>query len=309
MSRLNANLLLLFTAAIWGLAFVFQKTAMDVLGPWTFIASRAILATLTLLPFAYYEARRAGFRATTSDAAPFCPPGLLGAGLWAGSAFFLGATLQQLGLKTATATNGGFLTALYVIITPILAWIWLRRTPGKALIPAVALSFIGTWALGGGSLDALSSGDRLIAACALFWAVHVILSEKGAGFGRPAMFTMIQFAVVATLATIGTLLLEAPTLQALRAAALEIAYVGILSSAMTFTLLTVALRYTAASEAAVIISTESLFAAVAGALLLGERLTPLAWFGAGLIVVATLVVQLAPRPTSHTDLRPKENAT
>ncbi len=251
MNRITANLLLLCAAAIWGLAFVFQKTAMEVLGPWTFIASRAALATLALLPVAIYEAHRAGYRRGEADTVSFAPPGLLRAGIFAGVAFFAGATLQQIGLKTATATNGGFLTALYVIITPVLAWVLLRRVPGIALLPAILLSFAGTWALGGGSIGTLSTGDRFIAACAIFWALHVILSEKGSAFRRPVMFTAFQFAVVATLASIGAFTLETPTLAAMKAASGEILYVGLLSSALTFTLLTVALRYTASSEAAV----------------------------------------------------------
>lgn len=294
MNRLTADLLLLFAAAIWGIAFVFQKTAMEVLGPWTFIAARASLAAATLAPVAYIEWRRAVPEGASSSH-PFLPSGLLNAGFIAGIAFFLGATLQQIGLKTATATNGGFLTALYVVFTPLLAWIIFRRRPGIYLVPAVLLSFAGTWLLGGGSLSALSFGDMMIAACAIFWALHVILSERGAAFARPALFTCLQFVTVAAFAISGALILETPTLSALMKASGEIAYVGILSSAVTFTFLTLALRYTRASEAAVIVSTESLFAAMAGALLLGERLAPIAWVGAGLIVVATLVVQLAPR--------------
>ena len=295
MNRLTADLLLLLAAAIWGLAFVFQKTAMEVLGPWTFIAARASLATLALAPVAWYEWRRT-VPEGASASHPFIPTGLVHAGFIAGIAFFLGATLQQIGLKTATATNGGFLTALYVVFTPLLAWVIFRRRPGIYLLPAVVLSFAGTWLLGGGALSALSEGDLFIAACAIFWALHVILSERGAAFARPALFTCLQFATVAALSLVGALILESPTLEALWQARGEIAYVGILSSAVTFTLLTMALRHTRSSEASVIVSTESLFAALAGALLLGERLSPIAWAGASLIIVATLVVQLAPRP-------------
>jgi drug/metabolite transporter (DMT)-like permease len=297
MNRLTADLLLLLAAAIWGLAFVFQKTAMEVLGPWTFIAARASLAALTLAPVAWYEWRRST-PGGTSASVPFLPTGLVSAGLVAGIAFFLGATLQQLGLKTATATNGGFLTALYVVFVPILAWIFFRRRPGIYLVPAVLLSFAGTWLLGGGSIAALSDGDLLIAACAIFWALHVILSERGSAYARPALFTCLQFVTVAIFAIAGAFAFETPTVDALWKASGEILYVGILSSAVTFTLLTMALRYTRASEASVIVSTESLFAALAGALLLGERLSPIAWIGAGLILVATLVIQLAPRPES-----------
>ena len=301
MNRLTADLLLLLAAAIWGLAFVFQKTAMEVVGPLTFIAARASVAALALAPVAFFEWWRAGRSQREGNpsgpvvAPALLPAGLVRAGAIAGVAFFLGAYLQQEGLKTATATNAGFLTALYVVFTPLLAWLVFRRRPGIVLIPAVILSFTGTWLLGGAGFGSLSHGDTLIAICAVFWAMHVILSERGAGFGRPATFTALQFVMVAVLAMAGAFAFETPTLAGLMAASGEILYVGLLSSALTFTLLTAALRYTRSSEAAVIVATESLFAALAGAVLLGERLGMIAWGGAAMIVLATIIVQLVPR--------------
>lgn len=298
MTRLRADLLLLFAAAIWGLAFVFQKTAMSSLGPLTFIAARGGIAAAVLLPLAYILHRRQALRPDMSMAVGW-PRGLLRAGVAAGLAFFTGAALQQTGLVTATATNGGFLTALYVVLTPPLAY-WIRGTRPSAVIgPAIVMSAVGTWMLGGGAITALSGGDWLIAASAVAWALHVILSERGAGFNRPILFTGLQFAVVAVLAACGAFMFETVSLAALYAASGEILYVGVLSSALTFTLLTMALRHAPASEAAVIISTESLFAALAGALLLGERLPLLAWVGAALIMTAVLLVQLGPRSSKR----------
>jgi drug/metabolite transporter (DMT)-like permease len=293
MTRLRADLLLVFAAAVWGLAFVFQKTAMTTIGPLLFIAARGSVAAAVLLPLAIFEYRRAASRsAGTVDAVP--------AGLWrtaavAGLAFVTAAVLQQYGLQTATATNGGFLTALYVVLTPPLAFLLRGTLPSSVIVPAIVMSALGTWMLGGGAFAALSGGDWLIAACAIGWALHVILSESGSAFDRPILFTGLQFAVVAGVAAVGALLFEPISFAALRATAGEILYVGLLSSALTFTILTIALRYAPASEAAVIVSTESLFAALAGALLLGESLTPLAWLGAALIMCAVLLVQLGPR--------------
>ena len=140
MNRFVADLLLLLTAAIWGLAFVFQKTAMDVIGPYTFIASRSCVAALALLPFAWVEGRRAG--------AAFLPNRMLPVMMLGGVLFFIAAALQQIGLKTATVTNAGFLTALYVIFTPFVAWFWRRLAPASVVWPAALLSIVGTWLLG-----------------------------------------------------------------------------------------------------------------------------------------------------------------
>ena len=291
MTRLRADLLLLAAAAVWGLAFVFQKTAMDALGPATFIAARGLVAAVALAPLAVLEWRRKGAKARGA----FLPGGLLRAAVIAGLVFTVAAALQQYGLKTSTATNGGFLTALYVVLTPPLAWLLRGTRPGGALPLAVLASAVGTWMLGGGSFVALSRGDWLVAACAGFWALHVILSETGAAFGRPVLFTGLQFVTVGVTAALMAVATETPSFAGLRAAAVEIAYVGLLSSALTFTILTVALKYTPSSEAAVIVSMESLFAALAGAALLGERLTPMAWAGAALIMAAVVLVQVAPR--------------
>ncbi len=285
MRRLHADLLLVFAAVIWGVAFVFQKTAMDHVGPLTFIAARGAVAVLALAPLALYEQRR------TEAAAD---PRVWRIALAGGVVFFAGAWLQQEGIKTASVTNTGFLTALYVVITPFVAWMAMGRVPSWLVWPAVVLSALGTWLLGGGSIGAFSGGDGLVALSAFFWAGHVVMTGTAARYRRPIGFTVVQFAVVAVLAAIGAMALETVTLDGLRGAAWDIAFVGLLSSALTFTLLTVALQHTPPSEAAVIVSTETLFAAMAAYLVLGERLPGIGWIGAGLILLATLLIQLGP---------------
>ena len=106
-----------------------------------------------------------------------------------GATFFVGGWLQQSGLITATITNAGFLTALYVVITPLIAWAWSGRRPNPLVWPAVALSAVGTWLLGGGTLSAFSTGDLLIALSAVFWAVHVVITGRAGQFrtGRSAL--------------------------------------------------------------------------------------------------------------------------
>jgi drug/metabolite transporter (DMT)-like permease len=286
MSRVNADLALLLAAAVWGVAFLFQKSAMDHVGPLAFIAARGAVAAVTLAPFAWREHARA----------PTAPAGAAfwAIAAWGGAAFFVAAWLQQAGIRTASVTNTGFLTALYVVLTPFVAWAWSGKVPSPMVWPAVALSALGTWLLGGGALDAFSFGEGLVALSALFWAIHVVITGRAAPFGRPIAFTAVQFAVVAALAAFGSALTETTTLGGLAGAAPDILYVGLLSTALTFTLLTVALQYTPPSEAAVIASTETVFAALAAYLVLGERLSALGWLGAGLILGAILLLQIGP---------------
>ena len=287
MTRLQANAMLLAIAAIWGLAFVFQKTAMDHIGPYTFLAMRALIAAVILAPIAYF------FENAALAARPAASFWLIaGAG---GLSFFAGGILQQIGLVTATVTNTGFLTGLYVVITPLLMWLVLARPPAFVIWLAVILAFVGTWMLGGGgAVGGLSRGDWFVVASSFFWACHMLVIEQSGGHARPIGFTAVQFAVVAVLAGAGAVVFEQVSIAALLVAGPEIAYVGVLSSALTFTLLAVAMRYTPATEATIIVSTETVFAALAGVILLGESLLWIGWLGAAMMFAATVIVQVAP---------------
>ncbi len=284
MTRLQADLLLLLVAAIWGLGFVFQKTAMDAIGPMTFIAARSFVGALALVPLAVRESR--------AHSQPLTPE------FWrivalASVALFVAEAMQQFGLVTATVTNAGFLTALYVVCVPFITWIAIRKAPAAIVWPAAALSFVGTWLLGGGDLAALSAGDRLLAVSAAIWALHVVVTSNAANYDRPVLFTCLQFWLVTMVSVVWAVQTETISITALQGAWVEIAYVGLLSSALMFTLMIVAMRHAPPAEAAIILSTENLFAALGGAVFLGERLGAINWLGAVIIVIAALSVQLA----------------
>jgi drug/metabolite transporter (DMT)-like permease len=138
----------------------------------------------------------------------------------------------------------------------------------------------------------------MVAISAFFWAVQVVITAAATRYRRPLGFTALQFGVLALSAGLAALALEPLSLVQLRAAAVDILFVGLFSSALTFTLLTIALQHTPPSEAAIIIGTETLFAAAAAYLVLGERLSALGWVGAVLILGASLMVQLG-AATSH----------
>jgi drug/metabolite transporter (DMT)-like permease len=287
-SRVAADAALLLITVVWGLAFIFQKGAMAHLGPLAFVAARCYVGALVLAPFALRERK-------PSAGSPRRFGAITAAG---GAAFLIAAWLQQAGVTTATVTNAGFLTGLYVVLTPLVAWVWTGRRPGAIVWPAVALSALGAWLLGGGSLGSLGRGDLLVALSALFWAIHVVVSAEAAAYGRPIAFTALQFLLVGVLATLGSAALETTTVDGLLAAAVDIAYVGVLSSGLAFAIMTIALRYTPPAEAAVIVSVEMLFAALAAYLLLGERLPPIGWLGAALMLSATLLFHTAPLATA-----------
>lgn len=284
MTRLRADLLLLVTALIWGAAFIGQSTAMAHVGPFFFTAMRFLLAALAVLPFALMESR---------SEAPLLRPHL-----WpiaaVGVVFFIASATQQAGLLATTVTNAGFLTALYVVLVPAVAFVALRQRLPVIVWPAAALSLSGTWALGGG-LEGLTWGDGIMVVSALFWAFQVILiGALASRTGRPVTVAAIQFAITSALGFLLAFIVETPTLDGLASVWRELAFTGLLSGGLGFTLQAVAQRHTPSADAAIIMSAEALFAALFGALLLGERLAPVGWIGCACILAAVLMVQLAP---------------
>jgi len=296
MNRLTADVCLLLAAAIWGTAFIAQKSAMSHLDPTLFVAFRGAVASLCLLPMAAVEARRRTLAIARGETAAGSPRiALLPLSMIAGLLFFVGAWLQQAGIVTASVTNTSFLTVLYTVFTPLLAWLFLKREPPKVIWPAVGLSLVGTWLLGGGGLEPFGFGEFLVFVSAIFWAAHIVVCGAAPQLGLPITFNALQFAVVSVLAFLaaasqGLAIDWGAVLSAWR----ELLYVGVLSSAVTFTLLTVALRHTSPGEAAVLVSSETVFAAAAAYWLLGERLTVLGWTGATFILGSVLLVQLGP---------------
>ncbi len=281
MRAAHANMLLVGCAVIWGVSFLFQKTAMNHVPPLQFIAARCALAALVLAPFAWMERGRAD--AGTGE-------GLIRAILLAGGVFFGAAFLQQRGIVTASVTNSAFLTSLYVIVTPFLAWMMLGQQPARTMWIAVLLSVLGAWMLGGGGPAAYGMGELAVVLATVLWALHVIVLGWAAPRGNPITLTAGQFAVVAVLAFLGALVFETPDLDGLARASTEIIYVGVLSGALTFTIFTMALRRTSATAATVIASTEAPFAAIAAYMVLGEKLSIVSALGAMLMVAAALVM-------------------
>ncbi|WP_321344485.1 DMT family transporter [Breoghania sp.] len=287
MNRLTANLLLLLTAFIWGSAFVAQSTAMSSVGPLVFTGIRFLIAAACLAPFALREARRhRGEPVPRTHMAMFIGVGVV---------FFCGIALQQSALVLTTVTNAGFLTALYVVMVPFFGAALFRDMPHPAVWPASIASLAGIYLLGGGHLDGLNWGDGLVIVCAVFWALHVVLVGRvGISSGRPLALAFAQFAVVGVLALLPGLAFEEVSLAGIGAIWFELFYTGILSGGFAFTLQIIAQRWTKAADAAIILSAEALFAALCGAVVLGERLDAMGLVGCALIFGSIVAVQLAP---------------
>lgn len=287
MSQSRANLLLLFAGLIWGLGFVAQSTAMQNIGPLTFIGLRFIVATVTVAPFAFMESRKSEKSLNLPDFKAFA---ILG------SLLFSGMVLQQTGLLTTSVTNAGFLTGLYVVLVPILGVLLFAQWPHPVVWLSAVLSLTGIWLLSGGSLNSFTQGDWLMIAGAFFWALQgLFIARYALRIGRPVTMACLQFAVVALGGIISAMLLEDIQWQAISAAAPEILFTGMFSSGVAFTLQAIGTRYTSAPQAAIFLSSEALFAALFGAIILSERLPLIGLAGCALIFLSMLMVEIVPR--------------
>ncbi|MGH6860370.1 MAG: DMT family transporter [Phyllobacterium sp.] len=297
MTHGRANTMLLAAGAIWGLGFVAQSSAMAHIGPFLFVALRFLLAAATVAPLALREARSARTRPLTPS--DYCGFAFLGILLCAGS------VLQQIGMETTTVTNAGFLTGLYVVMVPFLAVILYRQWPHPVVWPCALSALAGIYLLSGGQLDGLTPGDWLIVACALFWALQIIfLGPLAARTGRPLMLSLVQFLVCGLASLAIALPLEPIEPALILAAAPEILFAGIVSSGIGFTLQAVGQRFTTAPQAAIMLSSEALFAALFGTILLGERMGLRGVAGCALIFIAMIAVELIPALRSREAARP-----
>jgi drug/metabolite transporter (DMT)-like permease len=292
MGRWRANGLMLLAAVIWGSAFVGQVQGMEGVGPLAFTGLRFLLGAAVVAPLAWREWRQLEAGGQLPGAREWRHVGLLGALLTTG------VVMQQIGLTATTVTNAGFLTALYVPLVPLIAWLLHRESPDWTVWPAALGCLAGTWLLaGGGSLAALEigSGDAWVIASSLPWAFHVLWVGRVANRMRGAyVLAWAQFLVCGAVATGVGLAIEPVSWDGIRVAAGAIAYTGVLSVGVAFTMQVVGQRHAPPADAAILLSSETLFAAVFGAWLMGDRLGPAGLAGCATILGSILLVQLHP---------------
>jgi drug/metabolite transporter (DMT)-like permease len=292
---LKAEMLLLLAAIIWGFAFVAQRVGMDHVGPFTYNGVRFMLGALSLLPLLWLGRRSAPIVA--GDWRP-----ILGGGLLAGLILFAGASLQQVGIVYTTAGKAGFITGLYVVIVPLLGLLWGHRTPWSTWIGA-ALALAGLYLLTLTDDLTLAEGDGLVLIGALFWAAHVLVIGWLSGRHiEPVLLACLQFVVCAVLSLATAAATETVTLAGLWGGAMPILYGGLLSVGVAYTLQVVAQRDAPPAHAAIILSLETVFAALGGWLLLDEILSGRGLLGCALMFAGMLLSQLglgraAPPPT------------
>ncbi len=285
---LRADLLMLITALIWGTTFVAQRVGMDNIGPFLFTGLRFALGALALLPLLLWQGRGAARHE------PFLQRGLLLGGLLMGLALTLGINLQQVGLLFTSVTNAGFITGLYVIVVPLLGMSIGQKTGIGTWIGAL-LAVVGMALLSIGEDFQVASGDWIQLAGAFAWGIHVLLVSFFVSRHDAIRLAFLQFATCALVSLILSAMFEQSTVAGIWLAAPALLYGGLFAVGVGYTLQVVAQRHAIASHAAVILSLEAVFAAIAGALFLDESLTTRGYLGCMLMFVGMLAAQLWPR--------------
>lgn len=284
--QLQADLLLLLVALIWGFGFVAQRAGMEHVGPYMFNGIRFFLGGLCLLPLALRSGKDQVLPGKRRIAAPV-------AGLAAGIVLFAAATLQQVGLQYTSAGKAGFITGLYVVLVPVVGMLWGQRTNAGTWIGAVTAA-TGLYLLSVNGDFHIEFGDMLELIGSLFWTFHVLLLSYLAPRTSPVRLAMAQFFVCGVCSLLVGLVLESLSWQALQDAMIPILYGGIASVGAGYTLQVVVQRRAHPAHAAILLSLESPFAALGGWLLLAEVLSGRALAGCCLMLAGMLVSQLWP---------------
>lgn len=283
-SVLTGNFLMIITAALWGFAFVAQKTGMDYLSPYMFSAIRFVVgATCLMLLVPWFG----GIRLNSCGF-------LLGIAM--GVVLALGALMQQVGIVETTAGKGGFLTAIYILLVPIFLSFVGKRLAIQ-IWPAAVLALAGLYLLSinGDELSSINNGDYWVLASSVFWALHIILIEKAVKNHDPLRLSIVQFYTCGLISLVAAFIFDTviweEVANGIKGGLLELAYGSVASVAIAYTLQVFAQRSVPSHHAALILSLEAVFAVIGGVWLLDEDLTVRMVLGFTLIFSGILLAQ------------------
>ena len=291
------NILLILTAFIWGTAFVGQRQGMEHMGPITFNACRMALAALTIGMVSFVLRKRDAQkqqRMPEQGRKEYRKNTVIG-GICCGFFLTMAALFQQMGMVYTTAGKGGFITAMYILLVPVINWILFKRKSRPLVWIAVLMGIIGIYLLcvTGGFI--LEKGDALVLVCPFFFAGHILCCDYFVQRANPVEMSAVQFLTTTLLSTVMAFIFENPSWQQVAAAVVPIVWLGVLSSGIGYTLQLIAQQYTDPTVASLLMSLEAVFAVMAGAVLLGERMSAREMIGAVIMFAAIILVQIPAR--------------
>lgn len=283
--QLSGVIALSGATVIWGSAFIAQSVGMDKIGPFTFQAVRCFLAVVFLFPASALFSKGKPFWKSWAD------PALWRSGVICGLALFAASSLQQIGLVYTDAGKAGFLTAMYIVFVPFLG-LFLGQRPGRNALLSLIPAIVGLYLLSCTSVSGINKGDVLLLLCAVAFSVQILLIDRHCAGLDGLKLNCIQALVAAVLSVPWALLTETVDASRIASCWLPLGYAGILSMGVAYTLQIVGQKRVAPSAAALLMSLESVFAALFGWLLLHETMTRAEELGCVLVFAAVVISQL-----------------
>ena len=301
LGKYKGDLALLLAALIWGTSFISQKLGMNYMEPLTFTAARFLLGGIVLIPIIlFYEQKNktadksASTSMTNPGELPFQKKDLLIGGTLCGASIFLGASAQQIGIVYTTAGKAAFITALYIVVVPLLG-LFLKHKVPKATWVGVVLAVVGLYLLTIHEGLSIQKGDAIVLLGTVFWAFQIITMDHYVNKTDGLKLSCLQFFIAGLLSAAAAFVFETPVLTNILAGGWLILYMGFFAVGLAYSLQIIGQKQTKPSVAAIIMSLESVFAVIFGALLLQESMTARELSGCVLMFAAFIVTQVKPK--------------
>ena len=291
--KMRGNLMLLLTALIWGTAFVAQSAGMDHVQPFTYNGIRTLIGGLVLIPVIFFfdKIKPESQRLSAEEQKLVNKNSLIG-GTCCGLVLCVASSLQQFGVSMTTAGKAGFITALYIVIVPLMG-VFIKKKIPKIIWLCVAIAVAGFYLLCVKEGFSIGTGDLLVLCCAFFFSIHImVIDHFTAGKVDGVRMSCVQFLVAGVLAIICMFLFEEPSLASIWDARVSILYAGVMSCGVAYTLQILGQKDTDPTTATLLMSLESVFAALSGWVLLNEALSMKELFGCALVFVAVILAQI-----------------
>ncbi len=290
-AKIRNAVLLAVAALIWGIAFVAQSVAMDYIGPFTYNGIRSLIGGIVLIPVILISDANKKKRGEYVKLGKKEKKNLIVGGVLCGICICVASNLQQAGIVGTDAGKAGFITALYIVIVPILG-IFFKRKVSPVIWACVAVATAGMYFLCVSDKMSLSSSDLLVLMCAVAFSIHILVIDHYSPLADGVKLSCIQFFVCGIITSILMFIFEKPDINAILSAYIPILYAGVLSCGVAYTLQIVGQKGLNPTVASLILSVESVFSVFAGWVILGQTLTGREIFGCALMFAAIIFAQL-----------------
>lgn len=285
--NIKNSLLLALTALVWGVAFVSQKSGGDAVGCFTFNAIRSFIGGIVLIPLVIFTVKK-------EKKESFDLKGAIWGGICCGFMLFVASNLQQIGIKYTSAGKAGFITALYIIIVPILSILLGKKMTLRIWLGAAA-AVVGMYFLCVSGGEWLTLGNGALFLSSVWFAFHILVIDRFAEKHSGVLLSCVQFFTCAVLSAVMIPFYESPSVSNVLSGYIPILYAGVMSCGVGYTLQIIGQKNMNPTVASLILSLESVFAVIAGGILLGEVLSLREIIGCVIMFAAIIFVQLPER--------------